>query len=356
MARVTKVLKEDADWIVERMGASLAPLSGHTVLVTGAYGFLGSFMLDVFAALNDRLEAGKKARIIAVDNFVSGVPDRVEHLQNRPDFLHLKADAKEPLPLKEPVHYILHMASAASPTFYRRFPLETIDVNVNGTRNLLELARTQPGVRSMIFMSTSEIYGDPASDAIPTKEDYRGLVSCTGPRACYDESKRLGETLSSIYFRNFKTPIKVIRPFNVYGPGQRLDDLRLLPDLMSAALAKKPLVLLSDGRATRAFCYLRDATWGILSVMMSDANGEAFNVGNDEEELSMKEIAMRLAAAASDPPLEVVFEKSDDPHYLSDNPQRRCPNLGKLRAALPWSPQVPLKEGLARTLRSYREG
>jgi len=353
MARVSNVIREDAKWIVDRMGGALSPLAGSTFLLTGACGFLGSFLLDVLAELNSRLE--KPCRVLAVDNYRSGVPDRVEHLAGRPDIVFVNHDVSQPMPLEEPVHYVFHGASVASPTFYRKFPLETIDVNVNGLRHLLELTRKQNDVRSLIFMSTSEIYGDPTPDAIPTREDYRGFVSCTGPRACYDESKRLGETLCATFFQLYKTPIKVIRPFNVYGPGQRLDDKRIMPDLFSAALKGEPLVLLSDGRATRAFCYLRDATWAWLHVLMSNANGEAFNVGNDEEEISMLDVATRLAEVAAPPKLDVKYAKSDDAHYLTDNPQRRCPDLRKLRALAPWTPQVTMREGMARTLRSYRE-
>jgi UDP-glucuronate decarboxylase len=354
MSKVSSIVREDAAWIAEKMGKRLEPMAGSTFLITGACGFLGSFLLDTMAAVNKVI--GKPCKVIAVDNFRSGLPVRVEHLKSEPSFQFVTHDVSTPLAFEEPIHYIFHGASVASPTFYRRYPLETIDVNVNGTRHLLEWARTHPEVRSMLFMSTSEIYGDPTPDAIPTTEDYRGFVSCTGPRACYDESKRLGETLCANYFRLFKTPIKVIRPFNVYGPGQRIDDLRIIPDLMTSALSGKPIVLLSDGKASRAFCYVRDFIWANIEIMLSSADGEAFNVGNDEEEISMLEVARRLAEVAAPPALAVEYQKSDDPHYLSDNPQRRCANLSKLRSHFPqWSPQVSMKEGLTRTLNSYKE-
>ena len=191
-------------------------------------------------------------------------------------------------------------------------------------------------------------------DEIPTTEDYRGNVSCTGPRACYDESKRLGETLCMTYFRLHATPVKIMRPFNVYGPGQRLDDLRIIPDLMSAALAGRPIVLLSDGRATRSFCYVRDAAVAMLLALVSDANGEIFNVGNDAE-ISIGRLAEVMADVAAPPRLPVEYRVSPERDYLTDNPQRRCPDLTRLRTRLEWRPEVGLAEGLARTLRSYRE-
>jgi dTDP-glucose 4,6-dehydratase/UDP-glucuronate decarboxylase len=148
--------------------------------------------------------------------------------------------------------------------------------------------------------------------------------------------------------------VKVVRPFNVYGPGQRLDDKRIIPDLMTAALAREPIILYSDGRATRSFCYIRDFIRGTLYVMLSNAHGEAFNVGNDEE-ISIGDVTEFVAEIAGPPKLKVEYRTSQDPHYLTDNPQRRCPNLAKVRAATPYRPEIMVREGLRRTLASYRE-
>ena len=346
------VIHEDIYAIAKDLRHTLAPLAGSTLLVTGGSGFLCSYLLETVAYLNDTAWR-HPCRLISVDNLRSGVAGRVAHLADRPDFRFLSHDVSQPLDLDEPVDWIIHGAGIASPTFYRKFPLETVDVNVSGTRRMLELAR-RPGVRSILYMSTSEIYGDPDPGFIPTPEDYRGNVSCNGPRACYDESKRMAEGLCGIYYSQYRTPVKVMRPFNVYGPGQRLDDRRIVPDLISAALHRRPLVLYSDGRATRSFCYISDAIRAMWHVLLSDANGEAFNVGNDEREISIGDFARELAAAAGPPPLEVIHRVSEDPQYLTDNPQRRCPNLRKLRSRFSWTPQVGLTEGLRRTLRSYR--
>jgi dTDP-glucose 4,6-dehydratase/UDP-glucuronate decarboxylase len=349
--RVTSVLNEDAELIVDEMKDALGALGGTTLLVTGAGGFLCSYFLDVVAAFNDR-NIGPPCRVVAVDNFVSGLPQRIEHLKERPDLQFVNHDVSRPMDLSLAPEWIIHGASIASPSLYRRKPLETIDVNVGGTRRLLEMARQE--VRSMLFLSSSEIYGDPFQDAIPTPEDYRGYVSCTGPRACYDESKRLGETLCAVYHRLYGVPVKIVRPFNVYGPGQRLDDGRIIPDLMRAALEGGPIVLYSDGRASRAFCYVRDAVRGMFHVLFSDAHGEAFNVGADRE-VSIAEVAQCMVEVAAPPELSIDYLTSDDPDYLTDNPRRRCPSLDKIMALADWRPQVDLKEGLARTLRSYRE-
>ena len=350
MARISNTIHEDANWIAGRMAETLEAFDGRTILLTGAAGFLGSYLLDVLADWN--VGRSRQARILALDNNLVGLPERVAHLSGRPDVAFFTHDMRQPFEPGEPVHYILHCAGVASPTFYRQFPLETIDVNVDGTRHLLEMCRIHP-VRAMLHLSTSEIYGDPTADAIPTREDYRGLVSCTGPRACYDESKRLSETLATIYHQKHGVPVKVGRPFNVFGPGQRIDDRRIIPDLMQAVIEGKPLVLLSDGKATRSFCYLRDATWAMLLILLKGKPGEAYNLGNDHEEVTMRQVAETLIDASSYPhPLR--FERSDDPHYLSDNPQRRCPDLARIKA-LGYEPQVMLREGLMRTLMSYRE-
>jgi dTDP-glucose 4,6-dehydratase/UDP-glucuronate decarboxylase len=219
---------------------------------------------------------------------------------------------------------------------------------------MLELAR-RDHARGMLYLSTSEIYGDPDPAFIPTAEEYRGNVSCVGPRACYDESKRLGETLCVTYHRLHGTPVKIVRPFNVYGPGQRLDDGRIIPDLMQAALSRKPLVLYSDGRASRAFCYISDAIAAMWHVLLSEAQGEIFNVGDDRIEVSIRGLAEELRRVAGPPWLEIQHRVSEDADYLTDNPQRRCPDLTKLRSRFAWRSAVSLKEGLLRTLRSYQE-
>ena len=190
------IIEEDVGRIL-KANPGLSALEKKEVLVTGGAGFLGAYFLDVFAALND--SSGAKARITCLDTFISGTPKRIEHLQGRKDVRLLKGSITDPLPKDVRPDYILHCASIASPTFYRQHPIETMDANVNGTRNLLEYA-SKKKIISMVFFSTSEIYGDPPKENIPTPETYRGNVSCTGPRACYDESKRFGETLNSVKY------------------------------------------------------------------------------------------------------------------------------------------------------------
>ena len=346
----SSVIREDAGWVCEKLSPHLMALNGSTLLVTGASGFLCSYFLETVAAFNRTASPG--CRVLALDNFRTGLAERLEWVRGRTDIELRQCDVSQGFEPGERVDWIIHGAGIASPPAYRRFPLETIDVNVNGTRHMLDLLRR--GGQGMLCLSSSEIYGDPDPAHIPTAEDYRGLVSSTGPRACYDESKRLAETLAMTYHRLYGAPVKIIRPFNVYGPGQRLDDGRIIPSLMSAAFHRQPIVLYSDGSATRSFCYIRDAIRGMLLVLLSEVAGEAFNVGNDEE-ISVGDLA-RFAAGMDGPPeLPLRFETSREADYLRDNPQRRCPDLTKLKSLHGWRPEVMVRDGLARTLRAYRE-
>ena len=343
------VIGDDVELILAELGGSLAGLAGSRLLVTGASGFLCSYCIDVIAALNKRL--ADKCQVFAIDNHISGSDDRLAHLRGDDSIHFINQDITQRLDLDGKVDWIIHGASIASPVFYRRYPLQTIDVNITGTRNVLDFAAG--GARSMLHMSTSEVYGDPEPAAIPTPETYLGNVSCTGPRACYDESKRVSETLCRIYHQEHAVPVKIARPFNVYGPGIRLDDGRIVPDLVASALRGEELVLYSDGRDTRSFCYVRDAVSAMFHLLLCEANGEAFNVGNPAE-ISIRDAALMMAEVAAPPRLPVVHRKSDDSDYTVDSPKRRCPDITKIAQATSWTPAVALREGLQRTLVSYR--
>jgi UDP-glucuronate decarboxylase len=344
------VVQRDLDEICERAAPALERLAGATVLVSGGEGFLPSYLVDALLHGNDRGD-GSPCRVICVDNRATADPGRLAHRAGRSDFALVEQDVTEALELDEPVDYILHGASIASPTWYRQRPLETIDVNVTGTRRLLELARAK-NATSFLYLSSSEIYGDPPPDRIPTTEDYWGHVSSTGPRACYDESKRLAETLCMTYHRLYDLPVTIVRPFNVYGPRLRLDDGRVVPDFVRDALEGRQIEILSDGRVTRSFCYVTDAVVAMLLLLVNGTSGEAFNLGNDDE-VTIAELATTVDDVSGNR-LGVRYETSSDAAYLTDNPSRRMPNLGKLRAAIDWQPRVDLRDGIARTLAYYR--
>ena len=352
VTRMDRHIGRDAREVIANLGVLNERFSGKQILLTGAAGFLGAHFSHYFCALNDSGTLRQPCHLLAYDNYLRGVPAWIDILAKRSDVTFIRSDVISQIEYP-PAAYVIHAASVASPVFYRMHPLETMDANVVGFRRLLEHATLHP-VESMLFFSTSEIYGDPDVANIPTSEEYRGNVSCTGPRACYDESKRFGETLAVTFWRTRGVPIKTVRPFNNYGAGLSLRDKRVLPDFFQNVLDDRDIVLFSDGRATRTFCYASDAITGYLQALLSDCNGEAFNIGAEHPEISMRDLA-ELVIATSGKPLQVVHRVSTDADYLTDNPRRRCPSLTKARQLLSYKTRVPLEEGLRRTWAYYQD-
>jgi len=357
----SKMYQDAWNWLEEdwqRVQASLngqeEKFMGKRVLLTGAAGFLGFNFLHFFSYLNAHRSTSAPVQVVAVDNYLRGKPQWISQLAAvDPNLTLRRHDIREPLPPDgSKFDFIIHGASIASPKYYRMYPLETLDANVLGLRHMLDLARTDQ-CQSMLYFSSSEIYGDPPAHEIPTKESYRGHVSCLGPRACYDEAKRVGETLSWLYVQQYGVPVKIVRPFNNYGPGLRLADGRVLPDLSRNVLNGSDLVLYSDGKPTRAFCYASDALTGYLLTLLSSFNGEPFNVGADEGEISMRDLAGKLLEAAQSDK-KVIHQTSVEQDYLTDNPYRRCPDISKARNLLGYSPKVSIDDGLRRMLQWYK--
>ena len=342
-----QIINNDISAVIEELGESLAVLEGKSILICGAGGFLGGYFVDTVARLNEYYFK-KPCNIFCLDNFSTSVPQRLEHLYGKKYFQLIKEDVTRPLLLEQDIDFIIQAASIASPTYYRLNPIETINSNVIGTHNLLEFAR-EKSVQSFLLLSSSEIYGDPDPQHIPTPESYRGNVSCTGPRACYDESKRLSETYGISYWHVYGVPVKIVRPFNIYGPGMRLSDKRVLPDFVKSILNAEPIRIFSDGRVTRSFCYVEDAMRCIWKVFLSEYNGECFNIGNDQEEITVRKLADTIIEIV-DKPISIEYIVSDDKEYLTDNPKRRCPDLTKMRSAFGYEPKVSLIKGLRRTL------
>jgi nucleoside-diphosphate-sugar epimerase len=345
----SKIIREDIARLSKYLKDQLKHFEGKTFLVTGAGGFLGNYIVLLFRYLNKEV-LKKKLSAILLDNFITGYEHEIlsdDHLTFR------KHNVIEPFKTDRKIDYVIHAAGIASPVYYTKFPVETMDVGTIGTRNMLELAREKK-VKSFLFTSSSEVYGDPDNKQVPTPEEYRGNVSVTGPRACYDESKRFGETMCETFWKVYDVPVKMVRPFNVYGPGIRPDDYRVLPNFIEHALRREPLPIHGNGNNTRAFCYINDAIEMLFRVLFSKASGEAFNIGNPEMELSIAAFAKYVAKAM---PYPVKIVHIDPPHavYSQSDPKRRCPDISKIRKATGFKPRYPLKEGLRRTIEWFRE-
>jgi len=355
----------DGDLAVMGAGleADLRRMSGQRLLVTGGAGFLGYYLVQVPLAWNDAHPDEPPIGVTVMDNYFRDAPGWLTELQRRPDVDLVVHDVRGPLPDQmSDFAYIIHAAGIASPTYYRAHPIETMDANINGLRTLLDYARQRHeaglDMGGFLFYSSSEIYGDPPADAIPTPETYRGFVSCTGPRACYDESKRYGETLCVNFARQHGIPVVAVRPFNNYGPGMKITDGRVIADLCRDALRGRDLVLLSDGAPTRTFCYVSDAITGYYRALLRGRPGEAYNIGVDGPEISMANLAETVAGLANeifDHSVRVVRGHSGEVDYLVDNPSRRCPDISKARLELQYEPRVTLEEGLTRTLHWYAD-
>ncbi len=357
------VVADDLDYMVSALGGELRKMAGKRLLVTGGAGFLGYYLVQLPLHWNRAAAPGQQIEVTVFDNYARGVPDWLTAIEEDPRLTLVRHDVIEPLPADmDEYDYIIHAAGIASPTYYRQFPLETMDANINGLRSLLDYCREGESsprpVQGMLFFSSSEIYGDPAADHIPTAEDYRGNVSCTGPRACYDESKRYGETLCVTFARQYGTPVSMARPFNNYGPGLKITDRRVIPDFARDMFAGRDLALLSNGAPTRTFCYVADAVVGYYKTLVVGRPGEAYNIGVETPEISVRQLAEMLAQQGRELfgyEGAVVQRHSDEQDYLIDNPQRRCPDIQKARIELNYDPQVDLPTGLRRSLLWYAD-
>ena len=363
MRNAGDVVERDLDHICGNLRAEFAEMSGKTLLITGGAGFLGHYLVQAALHWNRKSDGVRPIDLTVYDNFVRGVPSWLDRLNGDTHLTVVKHDLTDPLPKDTGhFHYVIHAACIASPTFYRKVPIETMDANVNGLRSLLDhcLRQREAGrdVDGFLFYSTSEIYGDPTPDNIPTPETYRGNVSCTGPRACYDESKRYGETLCVNFAHHHGLRVKIARPFNNYGPGLKITDRRVLPDFARDVLSGKDIVMLSDGSPTRTFCYVADAIVGYYKILVRGRSGEAYNIGVEAPEISMAELAERVVRLSSELfgyEGKVVREVSRDKDYLTDNPNRRCPVITKARNDLGYSPSIGIEDGLRRSLLWYRD-
>jgi Nucleoside-diphosphate-sugar epimerases len=303
------------------------------ILVTGGAGFIGS---NLCARL---LDGGHT--VLCVDDFITGSIDNIQPLLDNPQFTLLQQDVT--LPFEAEAEVIYHLASPASPVGYMEHPIETILVNSQGTYRMLELARKNNA--RFLVSSTSEIYGDPLVH--PQREDYWGNVNPIGPRACYDESKRLSETLTMEFHRQYNLNARIVRIFNTFGPNSQINDGRMIPNFITQALKNETLVIYGDGSKTRSITYISDLVDGLVRAMFTpNTAGEVFNLGSTEEHtiLEYAQMIIKLCNSSS----EIVFEPS-----RVDDPERRRPDPTKAQQVLGWQRKVSMEDGLRMTIKWF---
>ena len=349
---VSGIVEQDLTIICEALLPQARILEGKTILITGGSGFIGSYVVAAIDKLNSRYFT-IPCNVVSIDNHIVGKSNNLLKEIDSENVLYVTCDVCKPFDAEGEVDYIINAAGVASPVYYKKFPIETIEGTIYGVKNALDLARKKNS-KSFLYFSSSEIYGDPDPNFIPTPENYKGNVSSIGDRSCYDESKRVGETLCMAYFKTHNSPVKIVRPFNVYGPGMKGTDYRVVPTFISQGCKGLPLTVHDKGNQTRTFCYVTDSIIGFFKVLLSEKNGEVYNVGNEDDEINMKALADMIASDVFDDKIEVKLIQYPG-NYPQDEPRRRCPDLTKIKKNLNYEQTVDLKTGLKRFYKWFRE-
>ena len=305
-----------------------------TILITGAAGFLGSHLCDRF--INEGF------RVLGVDNYITGDKNNIQHLFDHSNFRFIEHDVTVHISIEEPIHYILHFASPASPIDYLKIPIQTLKVGSLGTHNLLGLAKAKKA--RILIASTSEIYGDPLVH--PQSEDYFGNVNTIGPRGVYDEAKRFQEAITMAYHRFHGLETRIARIFNTYGPRMRLNDGRVIPAFMGQALRGEDLSVFGKGDQTRSFCYVDDLVEGIYRLLFSDFSSPV-NLGNPDE-ITIIEFADEILELTNSDQ-KIIFKPLPE-----GDPLKRQPNITLAKKLLNWSPKVSRKEGMKMTFNYFQ--
>lgn len=318
--------------------------SQKNVLVTGAAGFVGSHLVDELVA--------QGATVYGVDNFLTGRRQNLVHLQSNSQFHFIEANVIENpanyLPEAVQFDLILHFASPASPPRYQAHPVETYLVNSMATHQLLQYLLEKNQAARFVFASTSEVYGDP--QVHPQPESYWGNVNPNGKRSCYDEAKRLGETICGVHQRDLGLDVRIVRIFNTYGPRMDPADGRVIPQFVTEALSGKPMSIYGDGSQTRSYCYVTDLVRGILLLASGDnLAGKTVNLGNPEEHTILETAEIIQAAIKADQEIKLDFSE-----LPADDPLRRKPDITLAQKLLGWQPEVSFKDGILETIKYFQ--
>ena len=304
------------------------------VLITGAAGFLGSHLCDKFIT--------EGYTVIGMDNFITGTPENIQHLEDNPNFTFAEHDVCNHITIEGSLDYILHFASPASPIDYLKIPIQTLKVGSLGIHNCLGLALAKKA--TILIASTSEVYGDPLVH--PQTEDYYGNVNSVGPRGVYDEAKRFQEAITMAYHTFHKVPVRIARIFNTYGPRMRLNDGRVIPAFIGQALRGEDLTVFGDGSQTRSFCFIDDQIDGLYKLLLS-AYSQPVNIGNPSE-ITIRDFADEIIKLTN------TTQKVVHKDLPVDDPLQRQPDISLAKKILGWEPKVKRKEGLLKTLEYFK--
>ena len=345
-----KILQNDLKEIFESR-KDWSMFINSTILITGANGFLPAYLVYFFQYLN-YINPNYKIKVIGLVRNQHKAKTCFENIDKNFFKIHVQ-DVSLPITINDKVDYIIHAASQASPKYYGIDPVGTLNANVLGTINLLEFAKKNI-IKSFLYFSSGEVYGQLSEDQIPINENSYGYLDPINVRSCYAESKRMGENICISYCCQFGINIKIVRPFHTYGPGLDFLDGRVFADFVSNVINKKDIKLTSDGAARRAFCYLSDATSGFISILIDGKIGAAYNLGNPKEEYSILELAKIVTSIYPEFNLKVHVEGKldDDSKYLKSPINRNSPKIEKIQS-LGWVPKISVKEGFKRTIDSF---
>ncbi|MFB5762610.1 NAD-dependent epimerase/dehydratase family protein [Paenibacillus medicaginis] len=324
--------------------------SGSTVLITGASGLIPSYMVDTLMYLNQRQLIDKPVHILALVRNEEYARERFSAYRDDARLELLVQDVCEPVNVNGNVDFIIHAASQASPKYYGVDPVGTLSANIMGTANMLRLAREKK-TQSFLFISAGEIYGEVSEACIPTRESDYGYLNPMSVRSCYAESKRMAETMCICWHHQYGIPVKVARTYHTYGPGMKLNDGRVFADFVSNIVRRKDIVMTSEGKHIRSFCYLTDATAGFFTLLLKGKDAEAYNIGNPDAAVSIVELAETLVSLFPELGLKVV-RAEHSAHYMQSTIKKTVPSITKAME-LGWRPLIGIAEGFQRTINSY---
>ena len=345
-----RIILEDMKFITQT-DLPWGKFAGKTVLITGANGFIPSYIVNTLIYLNEYMPE-MNIRILGLVRDENKAVKPFGKFIERGKLKLMIQDVCDPIDPPGDVHYIIHAASQAAPNYYGIDPVGTLKANVIGTCNLLELAR-QMKIEGFLYFSSGEVYGNVDQGKLPTSESDYGYVDPTEVRSCYAESKRMGENMCVCWHHQYGVPAKIIRPFHTYGPGISFEDVRVYAEFITDIVHKRNIVLRSNGAATRTFCYLADATIGSFTVLLKGENGQAYNISNDTCEISIKNLAHLLAGLFPEFKLKVISNQQERPKgYMESKILRTRPDISKIRA-LGWKPKFSIEEGFKRTIEVY---